>query len=207
MAGVYGPDLKRGDHRLVIGVPGSGKSYYAIRLVAKAHRVIYFDTTGELEEEVRHATVCDVEHWPSAKVTREPYFRIVVRAEQSHERDVGDEFVYVAQRARDIGDLVLYADEVGDYNRGPAERALKMMHRNGHKQGVVTVFVSQRAVDIPLGCRATATRVDSFLQDSEDDLKALREVYDPGSPGFAERVRAWQPKQPPITWERKQLYT
>lgn len=205
MSGVYGPELERGDHRLVIGVPGSGKTYYAVRLVAKARRVIYFDPAGEFEG-VRGAIVCDVDTWPSSEVTQQSHFRVVVRAEQSGERDVGDEFVYTAQRARAIGDCVLLADEVGDYNRGPAERALKMMHRNGHKQGVVTVFVSQRAVDIPLGCRATATHVASFLQDNEQDIDALRDVYDPGSPGFSERVRRWKPYQPPVTWERKKLY-
>ncbi len=205
MPGVYGPELANGDHRLVIGVPGAGKTYFARKLVSRAHRVIYFDPTGEYEA-VRRAIIVDPPDIPVEGLRTEKFFRLVVKAGRSDERDVNEEFVFVAQCARAITRCVLLADEVGDYNRGRAETSLKRLHRNGHKQGVVTIFVSQRAVDIPLGCRATATRVDSFLQDNEDDLRALHEIYDPGSPGFADRARAWDAYDPPVTWQRRSLY-
>lgn len=205
MSGPWGPKLGLPEHRLVIGVPQSGKTTFARALASGARRAIYFDPGGDFET-LPGATVVDVEHWPPSRFFSERYFRLVVRAGRDDSRDVSDEFVYVARRAREIGNVVLLADEVGDYNRGAAERALKMMHRNGHKQGVVTIFVSQRAVDIPLGCRATATHVHSFLQDSEEDLEVMRAVYDPGEPGFSARVRAWKPGDPPVTWQRRLLY-
>jgi hypothetical protein len=201
----WGPDLHLGDHIIVIGVPGSGKTTHTRKLVARAPRVIYFDPAGDFEG-VPGATVIDVEHWPVARFFREHYFRLVVRAERSPARNVEDEFVYVSERAREIGTLVLVADEVGDYNRGPAADALKRLHRNGHKRGLVTVLVSQRAVDIPLGCRATATRVESFLQDSEEDLRTMREMFDPSEPEFSSKVRAWKPGTPPVRWQRRRLY-
>ena len=205
MVNPWGDELRNTDHRLILGVPQSGKTTYAKKVVSSARRVIYFDPQGDFED-TRGARIVTVEDWPAKSFFDERYFRLVVQAGRNDEFDVSEEFVYVARRVREIGNLVLLADEVGDYNKGKAERALKMLHRNGHKQGIVTVFVSQRAVDIPLGCRATATRVDSFLQDSEEDLDAIRKVYDPGSPGYSERVRAWQPHRPPVTWQRKRLY-
>jgi hypothetical protein len=199
----WGPDLHLGEHRLVVGVPGSGKTCYARRVVRRAHRVIYFDPGGDYDQ-TPGAEVVTVHRWPSRSYFRQEYFRLVVEVDP--ESETGDQFVWVAQRAREVGNLVLLCDEVGDYNRGPAERALKNLNRNGHKRGIVTVYVSQRAMEIPLGARASATRVDSFLQDSEDDLDTLHDLYDPSEPGFSERVRAWTPHHPPVTWQRRQLY-
>lgn len=205
MSGPWGPLLSCPDHILVIGVPQSGKTTHAKRLAATAPRVVYFDPSGDYED-VRGRTLVTVQRWPGREFTQRTHFRIVVRAGRSPHVDVADEFVYVAERVREIGPVVLLADEVGDYNKGPAERALKGLHRNGHHDGVVTLYVSQRAVDIPLGCRATATEVRSFLQDNEDDLDALRKAYDPGHPGYAAKVRAWEPGQRPVIWRRKKLY-
>lgn len=202
---LYGPDLERGDHIIVLGVPLSGKTTFAERLVRKARRLLVFDPGGDWES-MRGAMVVRPADLDALPALKDRWFRVVVQAGRDTGYDVAEEFEYTARMARDAGDLVLVADEVGDYKRGAGERALVAMHRNGHKQGVVTVYVSQRAVDIPLGARATATRVYSFLQDSEDDLAALHESYDPSAPHFSDRVRAWKAGDPPVVWKRRQLY-
>jgi hypothetical protein len=86
--------------------------------------------------------------------------------------------------ARASGDMVVVLDEVGDYKRF-AEMELVKLARNGRHDGIVSMYVSQMAIDIPKGVRRLATRVYSFRQFHKDDLKALGEIY--GEP-FAEEV-------------------
>lgn len=199
----WGPDLNLPEHRIIIGVPQSGKTTYARKLIARARRVIIFDP-GHDYVDMSGADVVTVKEWPKSNYFNESMFRLVVIPTEDY--DMVDEFVYTTKRVREIGDLVYVCDEVGDYNAGPGARMLRNLHRNGHKQGLVTILVSQRAVDIPLGARATASQVDSFLQDNEQDLEQLHLMYDGSAPGFSERVRHWSPGQPPVSWKRKVLY-
>jgi hypothetical protein len=156
-----------------------------------------------------HLPGCDVrsvEYWPDNDYFKQKMFRLVIVPSESSDIDIVDEFVYTVARAREIGNLLLVCDEVGDYSKGPGVRALTKLHRNGHKLGIVTILISQRAVDIPLGARATATQVDSFLQDNEQDLQQLHEMYDGSHPGYSDKVRQWKPKDGPVTWKRRTLY-
>jgi len=210
MPGVYGPDLGLPEHRIILGVPQSGKTTYAAELVRRALRVCIFDPTGDYEAIFpRWRTVSPAELEDPDILEGEGKYRIarvIVQAARDEDFDVADEFVYTVKRCKEARDLVLVADEVSLYKHGQALAALRSLHMNGHKWGIVTILVSQRAVGIPLDCRATATHCHSFLQDSEDDLEALSEQYDPSHPGYAEEVRAWEPGEPPVTWERRALY-
>jgi hypothetical protein len=196
--------LQPPDHVVVLGVPQSGKTTFARRYLAAADRGIVFDP-GHDYTGIPGVTVARPEKWPRPAFFAQDTWKIVVPGPVG-DGDVVEEFCYVVSRAREIRNLLLVCDEVGDYSVGAGARALRNLHRNGHKQGIVTVLVSQRAVDIPLGARATATKVLSLLQDSEQDLEALHEVYDPSCPGFSDRVREWQPGEPPVVWERKPLW-
>lgn len=202
--------LRLPQHRIVLGVPQTGKTTFARRLASPAARLVVFDPPGDWED-LRLARVVAPSDLPAVLppvvAGRHPAMcRIVVKAGRDEDYDIGDELVHVVRACKRAEDVLLVCDEVSLYNRGKAARALGHLHMNGHKWGIVTILVSQRAVGIPLDCRATATHVHSFLQDSEEDLTTLREVYDPGCPGFSERVRAWKPGEPPVTWSRRRLY-
>ena len=197
-------------HRIVLGVPQSGKTTFAARLVADARRVVVFDPTGDYETIFPKWRVVSPGELEDRDVLRGEgtyeVLRVIVAAGRDEDFDVSEEFVYAVKRIKEAGDLVFVADEVSLYKHGRALGALRSLHMNGHKWGIVTILVSQRAVGIPLDCRATATHCHSFLQDSEDDLDALADQYDPSDPGYSARVRDWEPGEPPVTWERRRLY-
>lgn len=197
--------LRLPQHRIVLGVPQSGKTRFARSIVLDAARLVVFDPAGDWED-LPYARRIYPHELEDRSILRGERLRVVVMAGRDENFDLGDELVYTVRACKEARDLVFVADEVSLYNRGPAARALGHLHMNGHKWGIVSVLVSQRMVGIPLDCRATATHVHSFLQDSEEDLTEIRRVYDPGSPGYSERVRAWQPHTPPITWKRRKLY-
>lgn len=204
MPGPHGR-LSLPQHRIVLGVPQSGKTTFARSLVLDARRLVVFDPPGDWED-LPHARIVRPGDLRDRALLRGDKVRLVVQAGRDEAFEVGDEFAYVARACRVVGNMVLVPDEVSLYNRGPGGRALAHLHMNGHKHGIVTVMIAQRMVGIPLDCRATATHVHSFLQDSEEDLATLAEVYDPGCPGFSARVRAWEGGDPPITWRRRPLY-
>lgn len=190
--------LSHCDHVVVLGVPQSGKTTVARRLLADARRVVFFDPTGDLAGEG--------ERVPAASFTVELLRGTVVRWVVEPGTDVPADFELTVAVCREggrrFGGLVLCADEVGDYSR-QADAALQRLHRNGHHDGVASVLVSQCAVDVPYVCRRTATRVLSLLQTDPGDLDALAERF---GQDFAERVRSWRPGDAPAEWTLPTLY-
>lgn len=199
MPGPYGKNLRLGDHVIIVGVPGSGKTYFARKMIASARRVVFFDPHGDYE---RNAAQLFEPFALTARDLEGDYMRATVLAERSGDVDVADEFRRVAEVVREAENLVLVADEVGDYSASAA-KTLRALHANGHKQGIVTVLVSQRAVDLPLGTRATATAAYSFLQTHPKDLERLADEF---GEDFAAEAASWQPGDPPATWVRPRIY-
>lgn len=196
----FGP-LHARSHEIYMGVPGTGKTTLAVARVDEARRVVFFCPTGDLEPQGRVLTPEQLAG--DAELERGTWCRIVVKAWDRD--DVAPAFLATLAACRRAGQrapLILVPDEVGDY-RAECERELGALHRNGHKDGVTSVLISQVATDFPLTCRRTATRVVSLLQEDPEDLKALRERY---GDQFAERARAWGPGQPPAVWERAPLW-
>ncbi len=184
----------------MLGVPRSGKSTLARARLASARRVVFFDPPGDSYtdegERFDAADLADPDVLTGAVV------RVVVVPGD----DVPADFlltIAACRAAKEAGGLVLLCDEVGDYSKHCAA-GLEKLHRNGHHAGVASILVSQCAVDIPRTCRRTATRVASLLQVDAADLEALAEP--PLGPDFAERVRSWQPGDPPAVWTLPTLY-
>lgn len=192
-----------GDHWIIIGIPLSGKTWMARKLVSSCDRVVYFDVRAEYEENGRPIRPEDLQ----ASDLDGQYLRLTVQAFRNPYRNVPDEFIETTRIVREgaalYGPLVYVCDEIGAYATG-AMTTLRQIHANGHKDGVVSLFISQRAVDLPLGCRATASKVMSLMQTHPTDLQRIEDEF--GRP-MREACERWRPGDEPATWVRPNLWS
>jgi hypothetical protein len=200
---VWGKHLQLTDHIIILGVPQSGKSTFAKKLVSSAKRVVYFDPCGDYEECGKVIRPAELEN---PELLNGKVLRLVIRANRDDDISAADEFIYIQRKCRNAanyGGMVLVCDEIGAYKE-EASKSLNQMFMNGHKEGIVPVFVSQRAVHIPVDCRASANKVFSFRQESPEDMKWL--VGAGWGKNFADRCKHWKAGKPPITYFREPIY-
>jgi hypothetical protein len=203
MASVWGNRLYLTEHVIVLGVPQSGKTYFAKRLVSSANRVVYFDPAGDYEDCGKVIRPAELEN---PDLLKGKHLRLTIAANRSDDVTAAEEFIYIQRRCREAkqhGGLVLVCDEIGAYKQ-EAFNSLNQMFMNGHHDLIVPVFVSQRAVHIPTDCRASATTVYSFRQESPEDMVWLMKAG--WGEDFAKRCKVWQAGQPPITYKRAPIY-
>lgn len=195
-----GRHLRQGDHIAIIGIPGSGKTHLAKLMTASAARCVYFDPHGEYD---KIATPTDA---VTIYALAFEHARYAVQADRQEDVPIEDEVKHTVNVTRDagrqFGPIVLVMDELGSY-QAKTQPILRRLHMNGHKDNVVSVLVSQRAVDLPLGCRATLTRVYSLLQTHPDDLDRIEREF---GHDFREATEEWRPGDPPAVWERPRLW-
>jgi hypothetical protein len=156
------------DRILILGISYTGKTTKAAELARGGDRVLAFDP---LHDYARFG----YEEWSVGELAERPELldraRFKIAAIPDEEDLAGDLSTFV-QLARDAGNVVVIFEEVGDYSaEGFAD--LNKVARNGRHEGIVPLFVSQNAVDIPKTVRRTATYVYSFRQQEPDDLKQL----------------------------------
>lgn len=203
--------LARRDHVIVMGMPGCGKTPFAVLLVADASRVVYWDPAAELREEGEVYSGAElvelVEELGAAGAAREllrgRFLRLVVAP--SDELPLAVQFCAVVAMCRAAGELepglVLLVDEAGDLR--DADEELRRLHANGHKDGIATVLCSPCATDFPKRCRDTASRVYSFRQKNHADRRTLAEEY---GEDFATAAATWRFPSPPAAWVSPTLY-
>jgi len=208
--------LSRVDHIIVAGMPHTGKTPFASELVEggpaarafgftlAARRVVYFNSGrgwGHLGEKVTAEDLAD------PGLLEGVCLRLVVEPGQGDELLASFAKVDEACRvARACGGLVLVVDELADLNRAGGEPILRGLHRNGHHDGVATIFCSPCWTDFPARCRSTASRVFSFFQRSDDDVRTLDAELGRQVPGFGARAASWRFPQPPVAWVSPALH-
>lgn len=185
----------RGDDRVaVVGLSGSGKSWFARQLVRPAARLVIWDLCGEYGDAAEPVTLAELLEAPELLLGER--VALAVRPGTEDEEELAAETDTLVTLVRRAGQCLLMLEEVGDYGKA-AERTLSKVARNGRHQGVATIFVTQAAVEIPKAARRQLTRVFSFIQTDPDDLEALRKRC---GDAFVERVTAWRPGEPPAVW-------
>lgn len=162
-----------GDRVIIIGLPLSGKTYLAAKLTKTAQRVLYFDPYHDYSDAADAIEITADQLIDDPKLLNVSEFRYAIIPDEDYMADQLEDVVTIARAA---GNLVLVMDEVGDYKR-EAALTLEKLARNGRHNGIVPVYVSQVAMDIPRTVRRIATRVYSFRQEDIDDLDALSERY------------------------------
>lgn len=188
------------DRVIILGVPLTGKTYFAAQLTKDCTRVIYFDPCGDYAR--YGATEFTVDELEAAQyILRKPAFKIAVRPNDDDSASMADDLERTVRLCRSVGHMTIVLDEVGDYCQEGA-RTINKLFRNGRHDDIVTILVSQVATDIPKTCRRIATKFYSFLQEDPGDLDALEEKC--GS-NFREKVRAWNVGNPPAYWELSTL--
>lgn len=198
--------LVRRDHVLVWGMPGCGKTPFAASLAEDARRVVYFDPTGEWSDLGECVPGDYLLGGDPAELAAElltgSFLRVVVEPDEAQLADHFEATVNVCRAAAPLGGLVLLVDEVGDLTGGCTD-TLNALHRNGHKDGIATVFASPCVTDVPKRCRDTASRVYSFFQKNAADRRALADEY---GDAFAAQAAGWRYPAPPAAWINPTLH-
>jgi hypothetical protein len=166
--------FREGERLIVIGLPMSGKTTLAAELTKDCPRLAFITT---MQDDARMFKALPI---PAETFLDDPKqfvgrarFRVAVVMDAGAEAEQLAAILHVMRAA---GDCVVVLDEVGDYKQ-KAELELVKLARNGRHNGIVSVYISQMAVDIPKGVRRLATRVYSFQQYHPHDIDALDEIY------------------------------
>jgi len=166
-------DFRPGDRIIIIGLPLSGKTFLAAKLTANVSRILFFDPYHDYAQAAGAEEVSADELIENPQRLAQARFRLAVIPDEA---DIAMQLEEVIRIARAAGNLVLVMDEVGDYKRN-AQLELEKLARNGRHNGIVPIYVSQVAMDIPRTVRRIATQVYSFRQEDMEDLDALSERY------------------------------
>jgi hypothetical protein len=169
----------------IFGPTASGKSYLMQTLMEARRRLVWYDTTFELDSHT------DMEHFYSPSglaerfLTGASYYRI---AYHPYMRDVVKEFDHVCRIYWQIDfPRWLVVDEVHEYN---GSDVLYRMMKYARKRYLGLILASQRVCDVDVGIRSNARMVILFNTAEMNDLRAIKDSW--GTDAM-ERVKALQP--------------
>jgi len=163
----------------VLGLPRYGKTRLVRdTLTADCTRVIYHDVIGHDYYAPGRLPLSITELEAHRYMLDDEFVKLVVIA-----RDAGDPDSLTDEVGRIIdliyprpGRMVVVFDEVGRHHR-KSEKILNSIFATGNHFGIVPILCSQKATDIPLGTRITASDVYSFGQHHPKELGALYDCY------------------------------
>ena len=179
--------LEPKDLELVVGVRGTGKSYYtAMRRVPCERRIVIFDPHGEYSDPdeydvAERITLYELAGDPA--LLAEPAFKYSVVPDW-HRGDIGERWDLLAEEFGAFVDMleamtqpcVAVVEEVGMLAEAGATKALKYMATQSRHWGggVAVVLVAQRAMQIPKTAREQASHIVSAQQTDPEDIEAIR---------------------------------
>ena len=160
----------------VIGVPGTGKSYWARNYVRNIHRLVIFDifkecdslgTVYTLEEFMRYAAEGQFENG---------VLRAIVHPDYDLELSENQEEI-ITSILDDVKNCTFYAEETGIVlDSAVAPPQLRRLAAGGRHEGVSMVVAGQRYhSQFPPVVRGTSTRIIAYRQTEPDDLRDLRQ--------------------------------
>lgn len=183
----------------VLGVTGSGKSYFTQhRIVKTARRVVVWDIHAEYDlEQVDLAGLAE-------RLDDDP-IRVAVVPDFDDMDDLKAQFGVFVNLLRTLGTgLMIVVDEVGALCEAGASRplnTLSILARHWGETGCPVVFVAQRAMQVPKTARAQASHVVAFRQTDPDDIAALSKCFGPK----AEQI-ARLPRRKHLAWDESDAF-
>lgn len=163
----YTPQLRQGEHVVVIGPTGSGKTVLARRFLEAYPWVVTLDSKGDLRWRgwQRTKTVKPVQYKDSS--------RIVCAPEPQHYLPIADALFQTVYRQRG---WTCYIDEV--YSLGTSvydvPKSYPMLLTRGRGKGVTVWTGTQRPRFLPLFALTESKHFFIFRTYSEDDLNVLK---------------------------------
>lgn len=195
----HGSYLTHESRVVVLGLPRYGKTRL-IRdvLTADSERVLFHDLLGHdysapgrirlsIDELEAHSYLLEREH-----------VRIVVVCSNPADPDtIVDEVSRIYQLVYPApGKIVVVFDEVGRHGRR-TDKLLNGFFSTGSHYGIATILASQKATDIPLGARTTASDCYCFGQHHPKELQVLFDCY---GDVFAARAASAKRGEPALHW-------
>lgn len=156
---------------LVLGIRGSGKSYWIKKHIVKTgKRVVVWDPHGEYETRERH-TLDELLERPSV-LDREAVSLSVVPQWKTL-TELAEEFEAFVELMASTEDLTIVIEEAGLLRR--AHEHLEALACQSRHWGAPLVICAQRAVQVPKTAREQLSHLVSFRQSSVSDVDALVE--------------------------------
>lgn len=163
--------LKPHDRVLILGITGSGKTYFARkRIVAKAARVVVWDPHREYETQQR-VSLDDLLERP--EMLDAESLSISVTPDWKTPKDLAAEFEVFADLLSTAEGVTAVIDEVGLLKH--SADSVEFVACQSRHWGVPVVFVAQRAVQVTKTAREQVSKIVSFRQSSPEDVDALIE--------------------------------
>ena len=159
----------RGANVMLLGAPGTGKTFFAENAMRERVRVVVVDPAGG---------------WPSCDWSRDPYeiarivgtrrgpYRVAWRCDGASVREIAEGVGVIAGAARDC---TLVIDEAASIKRAEIPELDNGGIRAGRHRGVSVWLISQRAADIPPSRRQGMDAAYIYRAVEWRDREAIRE--------------------------------
>ncbi len=203
------------DRSGIFGQTGSGKTEYLKRellepLMAAGVRLVVIDVKDELSVRGRPREMARVgplpHRWTATQVAMQPEIlaeeklSLAVVPDEMTPKKCARAFALVANLLKALGEeqrsrpVVLVLEEC-EYWATYEQELLTSVAKMWRDYGVSVVFVSQRAVGVPIAARAQLNQVICFQQSEPADIDAIRlrtEITDPTFHARVQRLQPWK---------------
>jgi hypothetical protein len=160
-----------GQRVVAVGKTGSGKSFLMRYLVLQLHRVMVLDPKATIDPKVWRL------EWATETLLRQlkkgKSARILVRADNL------EEYAYWLQAAWDIGNIVVYIDELYalvEFGQSKPPKILSRIYTQGREKEVGVWGATQRPSWVPMFTLSESDWFFAFRTQLQDDRRRLAEL-------------------------------
>jgi len=204
--------LEPEDVVVVLGVRGTGKSFWAKQQILREHpRVVVYDPNEEYvtgakgaPPNMRQLTPMHIDqfidHMATTLAAERGQLAVAVHSPQRTRAERVQSFERFVSMIGDSRNLLLVIEETGDLPPECNDDLCHLARRSRH-WGIPVVFIAQRATDIPKTAREQMSYLVSFRQSDPADVRAIRERIGPRADAIANL-----PRRVPFVWHESEAF-